>query len=127
KDIKHLFVSHFHGDHIAGLRDFPEACFTYRGDAFEALSRESMWGQIHHGFLAQLLPRDFVERGSAIDLPKSAAQTSNSLSEFRTLDYWGDGSLLLVDLPGHALGHTGFVLRTDAATVFYIVDACWDV
>jgi glyoxylase-like metal-dependent hydrolase (beta-lactamase superfamily II) len=48
-------------------------------------------------------------------------------SDFQVLDYWGDGSLLLVDLPGHADGHFGFVLNGTDRPEFYIVDACWHV
>jgi len=32
----------------------------------------------------------------------------------------------LVDLPGHAPGHTGFAFRTHDGQFFYIADACWD-
>ena len=39
----------------------------------------------------------------------------------------GDGSLRLVDLPGHADGHFGFVLQSADTRLFYIVDACWHV
>jgi len=49
------------------------------------------------------------------------------LQDFRVGDPWGDGSLLWVDLPGHAAGHCGFLLRTATETLFYVVDACWDV
>lgn len=72
----------------------------------------------------KLLPDDFLRRGVPIDIA-NFAPGSGDLSAFSVCDFWGDGSLLLVDLPGHADGHLGFVLTTASETVFYIVDACW--
>jgi glyoxylase-like metal-dependent hydrolase (beta-lactamase superfamily II) len=121
-----IFVSHFHADHIAGLRYFPEARFVYRRAAHEALLQERVGQQVRHGFLAQLLPEDFRARGQPIE-ESAFVRGAGPLEEFRVHDYWGDGSLVFVDLPGHAEGHTGFVLRTAGESLFYIVDACWDV
>jgi glyoxylase-like metal-dependent hydrolase (beta-lactamase superfamily II) len=124
--VNQVFVSHFHGDHIAGLRDFPQARFVYRRASHALLMDEGAWRQVRHGFLAKLLPRDFVARGRAIE-ETEFGPGKDALAEFRVLDYWGDGSLLLVDLPGHADGHTGYILRTATETWFYVVDACWDM
>jgi glyoxylase-like metal-dependent hydrolase (beta-lactamase superfamily II) len=124
--IDRIFVSHFHGDHIAGLRRFPGARFVYRRAAYEALLGVSTWRQVRQAFLAKLLPADFTARGLPID-EGLFAPGSGPLAEFRVVDYWGDGDLLLVDLPGHAVGHTGYLIRGPDGYVFYIVDASWDV
>jgi glyoxylase-like metal-dependent hydrolase (beta-lactamase superfamily II) len=121
-----IFVSHFHGDHIAGLRHFPQARFVYRRAAHELLLREGRWRQVRHAFLAGLLPEDFTARGHGLG-EEVFVPGEGPLSEFRVLDFWGDGDLLLVDLPGHAAGHTGYVLRTEAERLFFVVDATWDV
>lgn len=123
--VERIFVSHFHGDHIAGLRHFPQARFVHRPAALELLRRTSVWGQVHQAFLARLLPEDFAARGDPVS---EAAFTAGDgpLEELQVCDYWGDGDLLLVDLPGHAVGHTGFVVRTATERIFYVVDACWD-
>jgi glyoxylase-like metal-dependent hydrolase (beta-lactamase superfamily II) len=124
--IDRVFVSHFHGDHVAGLRRFPNSRFIYRRAAHEASLVESTWRQVRHAFLAQLLPADFTDRGLPIDEDVFKAG-SGQLAEFRTYDYWSDGDLLLVDLPGHAVGHTGYLIRGPRGYVFYIVDASWDL
>jgi len=124
--IDRIFVSHFHGDHVAGLRRFPKARFVYRRAALESSLAESTWRQVRHAFLARLLPADFEARGLPIDESVFGAG-SGPLAEFRVHDYWGDGDLLLVDLPGHAVGHTGYLIRGPAGYVFYIVDASWDL
>ena len=81
---------------------------------------------MRHGFLDALVPAGFTARGQAI-AEQAFVPGTGLLADFHVHDFWGEGSLLLVDLPGHAEGHTGYVLRTAAETVFYIVDACWDV
>ena len=126
--VEEIFISHFHGDHIAGLRHFlfPQARFVYRREAFESLSRQSVWRQVRHGFLAELLPQDLAVRGRSLE-EDALRPGSEPFDEFRVLDYWGDGDLLLVDLPGHSPGHLGFALRTETEQIFYVADACWDM
>jgi glyoxylase-like metal-dependent hydrolase (beta-lactamase superfamily II) len=123
--VREIFISHFHGDHVAGLQHFPQARFVYRHAAHAALMHQSPLKQTCHGFLPALLPDDFAQRGNGVDedefLPGNSA-----FRDLRVADYWGDGDLLLVDLPGHAPGHTGFAIRTAHAQFFYIADACWD-
>jgi glyoxylase-like metal-dependent hydrolase (beta-lactamase superfamily II) len=125
-EVRRIFVSHFHGDHVAGLRHFPKARFVYRRAAHDLLMGEGRWSQVRHAFLAGLLPADFTARGHGLG-EEEFVSGEGPLSEFRVLDYWGDGDLLLVDLPGHAAGHTGYVLRDKAHRLFFVVDATWDV
>jgi glyoxylase-like metal-dependent hydrolase (beta-lactamase superfamily II) len=121
ENVGEIFISHFHGDHVAGLHHFPGARFVYRAEAYASLMRKSAWKQVRHGFLSALLPDDFVARG----LPVASFDTT--FAGFPACDFWGDGELLLVDLPGHSPGHTGFAFRTNGRQFFYIADACWDV
>ena len=124
--VRQIFVSHFHADHIAGLKCFTQAQFIYRREAFDRLQRQSVFSQVQHGFLRELIPPDFTQRGCPLDETRFAAGIGD-WQGFQTCDYWGDGSLLLVDLPGHADGHFGLVLHSVNGRIFYIVDACWHV
>jgi glyoxylase-like metal-dependent hydrolase (beta-lactamase superfamily II) len=38
---------------------------------------------------------------------------------------FGDGSLALVTLPGHARGQLGLLARTDRGPVLFAADSCW--
>lgn len=125
-DVRSIFISHFHGDHIAGLRHFARAKFVYRRNAHESLMRQSASKQVAHGFLSTLLPDDFVERGVALEEDAFVAPAA-PFADFRVHDYFGDGELLIVDLPGHSPGHVGFAIRGEAQQYFYVADACWDL
>lgn len=123
--IRRIFVSHFHADHIGGLRCFDNAEFVYRTGALSELMRKPRRVQVHHGFLPGLLPTDFEQRGVGIS-DNQFSVGAKGFSGLPALDYFGDGSLLLVDLPGHALGHTGYLLNSITGPMLYVVDACWD-
>ncbi|MCR9116922.1 MAG: MBL fold metallo-hydrolase [bacterium] len=132
KQIDHIFVSHFHADHIGALVDFKATLFFYRSESLKNLKRMNRVFQLHQGFFEKLLPTDFEEQGEPIAEPSFIDQPIDDYDgdeafPFRWYDFWGDGSLLLIDLPGHALGHTGYLIRLADRTVFYIVDASWNL
>ena len=126
QSIRQIFVSHFHADHIGGLKCFPNARLIYRREAYEHLLRQPTRAQVRHGFLRDLLPADFEQRGIPLRDDQFIAGTG-PWQKFQVCDYWDDGSLILVDLPGHADGHFGFLLQDQERQRFYIVDACWHV
>lgn len=130
KELTGVFISHFHADHIGGAHCFDGIPFIYRRDSLEHLRNHSRLEQVRHGFLSELLPESSIEIGRTLTSGDFSATNRSvadgMLSDFVSCDYFGDGSLLLVDLPGHADGHMGFWIRSDR-DVFYIVDACWDV
>lgn len=124
-----VILSHFHPDHIGGLASLPKIPIHARVQPLDQLRKMKPIEQLHHGFIPELFP---VERNShlvtiADDRFRQAESKTTLTSQFATLDYWGDESLTLVDLPGHALGHTGFLLNTEHGRKFYIVDAAWSV
>lgn len=119
-----IFLSHFHVDHIGGTQFFSDGQFVYRHSTYQTLGKMGRVASMQHGFLPKLLPPDFEQRGQGF--PETLWHSDERLPGFRTIDYWGDGSLLLVDLPGHALGHLGFYLELTEGPLFYVTDAFWD-
>jgi glyoxylase-like metal-dependent hydrolase (beta-lactamase superfamily II) len=126
-----VVLSHLHADHLAGLGDFPAAGVVWaaatslhgalpgRRPSFTTAVRTT-----RHGFLPELLPADVLSRLTpAEELP--AADTG--LPGFEAgHDLFGDGSALLVPLPGHCPGHLGLWLpRTQGPPLFLVGDACW--
>lgn len=125
-DISCVLVSHMHGDHIAGLKDFPNARFVTLRAELDALRSKSRIGGLMHGILPRLLPADFDSRIIfADDLPSIALPPE--LKPFENgFDLLGDGSVIGVPLPGHSRGQMGVLLRqADDSLVFMVADACW--
>ena len=123
--IDNVFVSHFHADHIGATRLFDQSKFVYRSDSYDRLQPMSKRQQLDHGYIPGLLPNDFESRSQTIS--ESAFEVDEAqFPYFPSYDIWGDGSLVLIDLPGHALGHTGYLLQTANGPMLYVVDAFWD-
>lgn len=123
-----IFVTHFHGDHVGALRDFEglRARIVYRREERDFLNSLGRLAQLRCGYLDSLVPATLEGQGHAVtDADFSAGK--DGFDRFRILDWWGDGSLLLVDLPGHSISHYGVVMRTSDGPLFYVVDACWSV
>jgi len=120
-----IFISHFHADHIGGTKLFPNSKFVYRSQSLSDLNTMSNWEKLNSGFIPSLLPDDFAQRGLPLEESQFTIDDAR-LPHFQSHDYWGDGSLILVDLPGHALGHTGFLLNTQRGRQLYVVDSFWD-
>ncbi|WP_246098512.1 MBL fold metallo-hydrolase [Saccharibacillus brassicae] len=123
-----IIISHFHADHVAGLRDFPQASFLYEREALDKMRGLRGIGAVKRGFLPGLLPGDFDRRArpfapeSRVDVPEGFLP---GFAWRRLTDVLGDGSLLAVDLPGHAYGQIGLLLRTARGPALLCADAAW--
>jgi glyoxylase-like metal-dependent hydrolase (beta-lactamase superfamily II) len=124
-DVGHVLVSHFHGDHVGGLADFPAARVWCAYAAWEDLHRRSRLSALSKGLLPALAPRamedrlHFYEHAPAVRLPAQ-------LAPFNTAhDVFEDGSIYAVSLPGHAAGHFGLCFRCAGKWVFLVADAAW--
>lgn len=125
-DIRTVVVSHFHGDHIAGLTRFPRARILCARAGLDQLQRNGRFARARQGLLAALAPTDIGTRAAFFeDRPEVAL--GPDLAPFETgADLLGDGSLLAVQLPGHCPGHWGLLVRQlDDRTRFLIADAAW--
>jgi len=127
EDIRYIFISHFHADHIAGLKDFPQARFICSNLALQKIRQGSRWSNLVQGCLIDLLPLDFTKRAIFIE-ECPTIQLSAKLSPFQYgHDVFSDGSLMAISLPGHAHGHYGLMVYQNNASSFLIGDACWSI
>ncbi|WP_296817419.1 MBL fold metallo-hydrolase [Brevundimonas sp.] len=120
-DVSDVIITHFHADHVSGLRDLPNARFHASAAGYERLKRAGALGRLRHGVFFELLPVDFADRLTAFE---AARRVEAPLGLGPAADLFGDGSVLAVDLPGHAAGHHGVLFAGDPP-VLYAADAQW--
>ncbi|GAB5524856.1 MAG: MBL fold metallo-hydrolase [Roseivirga sp.] len=121
EEVRYIIVSHFHADHIGGLRDFPNAEFICSKRAFESIRSKSGWSAVKQGFLPGHLPADFDQRLRLIDFEEGQPHALLGTG----VDVFGDGSIQLYLLEGHAAGQMGALVNTASKKMFLIADAAW--
>jgi glyoxylase-like metal-dependent hydrolase (beta-lactamase superfamily II) len=123
--IRHIVLSHFHGDHASGLCRFPNATVHC-----SKAGLASVWGRgrlraLTAGTPRGLLPPDLPERCSFFE-ERPQVPLGKDLHPFDLgADVLGDGSLLAVPLPGHCPGHWGLLLREPRGLHFLVADSAW--
>jgi glyoxylase-like metal-dependent hydrolase (beta-lactamase superfamily II) len=120
-DIRRVIISHFHADHIAGLRDFPHAELVASRTAYEGIAGRRGVGALRQAFIPALLPDDIAARLTL--LPVFTGEPLPGVGP--TYDLFGDGTIRLVALPGHARGQIGALLETEQGPVLLAADGCW--
>lgn len=112
-----VILSHSHWDHASGLGDFPDADIW--------VSRQEL-DDIQHG------PQTFGGNWpSQIKLPgikwKTLAFKPVPFEGFAaSLDWYGDGSVVVVPLFGHTPGSVGVFVKVDSGRRYFLVgDAVW--
>ena len=120
-EVRWIVVSHFHADHVAGLRDFPRAKLFAAESAIEDVTSRRGLSALQHGYMPALLPDDFAARVRPIE--SLAGPYLGPLC--RAHDLFGDERFVAVALPGHARGQIGLLAQTDRGERLFVADACW--
>ncbi|ETS84468.1 hypothetical protein PFICI_02493 [Pestalotiopsis fici W106-1] len=104
KSIESIVWSHWHIDHVGDPSTFPDTPEIVVGpgakEAILPTYPENEDSQFHEKMMKGKTLREVVFDGSL------------KFYDFDAVDFFGDGSFYLIDLPGHALGHIGGVVRT---------------
>ncbi|KAF1972728.1 hypothetical protein BU23DRAFT_599487 [Bimuria novae-zelandiae CBS 107.79] len=135
EDIDTVILSHVHWDHVGTPSDFPNAEFIVGNGTLHLLANGG--GPLYPAalFNADELPKDRTK-----ELPPVASDP-NFISHTRTtqhkwqslggfpaaIDFFGDGSLYIIDAPGHLQGHVNLLARTAPGKWVYLGgDCCHD-
>jgi glyoxylase-like metal-dependent hydrolase (beta-lactamase superfamily II) len=122
-EIRHVIITHFHADHIGGLAEFPQAQIHYHAEAWRPLAALTPFKQVHAAFLPALVPSWLPAQSHVIETKEF--NPSPDLP-FPVHDLFGDGSITLVSLPGHAPGQLGILIPGEPQPLFYATDAYWN-
>ncbi len=128
QDVRHIVLSHFHADHMAGTHAFPNARIHCAKAGFEEACKGGRISSIRKGVLRSLIPADFAaravffEEGQQVILPSALHPFTGGI------DLLGDGALIAVELPGHCPGHWGLLVNdAQHGQHFMVADAAWSL
>ncbi|QDT38456.1 MBL fold metallo-hydrolase [Stratiformator vulcanicus] len=109
--VTHVVLTHGDPDHTGGLADFPDATVHLSAEELAAIEA----GDFRYP------PAQFEHRPRW----RAVGPSEQHWFEFeaRPLDLGLDGSVQLIPLFGHTLGHCGVAIQSDSGWLFYIGDA----
>jgi len=112
-----ILISHLHWDHASGIKDFPNTPIW--------TSRE----EYTHAFSEQAKPPGFIKdqyNGDSVTWKLLDMDTIPYYNFDKSLDLFGDGTIVLVELPGHTLGSLGMFVNLPSGKIYFIVgDLTW--
>ena len=117
ENLDFILLSHLHWDHVSGIPDLPGVPLLINRVEYDA-------AKVHTSNTG-ITPLIWQLMG---DNPHELFDcTGPAYMGFRSsYDLFGDGSLVLVPLPGHTPGNTGlFINRADGSRLFLVGDAVW--
>ena len=126
EEIGTIIISHFHADHIAGLRDFPKARLLSTKAELTEMTKKPRLARVARGFLSSLLPEDLETRTTYAE---DAQEIPTGLASLPIgHDLLGDGSLIGIQLPGHTKSQLGILFQNqDNLRTFLVADGCWKI
>ena len=94
EQVKYVGISHYHGDHTGQAGSFPQATLLIGKGDWDALTDPKPAAGINPAPLA-----NWISGGGKVEpVP-------------RDKDVFGDGSVVMLDLPGHTPGHHGLLVK----------------
>ncbi len=118
--IRLIVMTHLHFDHGSALADFPAATVVVSAPEWRTARAR---GSSLQGYPAPQLDPRLTYR--TLDLHGPAACAHGPFE--RALDLFGDGSLTLLDTPGHSPGHLSVLLRLREREALIAGDAIYTI
>lgn len=115
--VKNIVLSHLHWDHSSGLKDFPNA-------KIYTTPEELSFAQSIHAQSPAFLKSQY--NGNKIDWHFLAFEKKSYETFEESCDYFGDGSVVFVKLPGHTEGSLGMFIN-GVKRYFFTGDVTWKI
>jgi N-acyl homoserine lactone hydrolase len=109
-------MTHLHVDHTSGMPEFGRATFICTESEWSAAQGRMA---VLNGYVKRHLPDP--TRIQRLDFSEGVAHGPFS----RTLDLFGDGSVRLIDTPGHTPGHMSVLVRLSKGEALLAGDAIY--
>ncbi len=115
-EVNDILLTHLHWDHTGGLKHLAHSNFHVSTREWADASRVTAIDAAKRGYA----PSDY----RALEGRMSLWDVSDEDEVFGGADVFGDGSVEVVPLPGHTLGHVGYRLKmADGRTIFHVGDS----
>ena len=116
-DIDFVLLTHLHWDHTGVIEGFPEKEIWTTEEEFN-------WGRENGSGADGFFPEDYLKENLKWKFLKFGNIKYESFD--RSLDLYGDGSIVLIPLPGHTAGSVGmFVTMKDGSRYLFSGDISW--
>lgn len=112
KSVTHVIISHLHWDHAGGMLDFPHAEFIIGKKEWEYATAPDSH---RHAYIREQYDRPQLRKRLISPVPGKPF-----LGFPASYDVFGDGSFMLVDLPGHTEGLMGLILTMPSGRRFLL-------
>jgi glyoxylase-like metal-dependent hydrolase (beta-lactamase superfamily II) len=136
KDIDYVILSHVHWDHVGEPSDYPNSTFIVGSGTRYILENGAPNYPPERIIEKGVLPADRTIElpptpGSDREYMAAAEKTEHQWQSISALpnavDYFGDGSMWIIDSPGHIHGHVNALLRVGPEKWVYLGgDCCHD-
>lgn len=122
-EINTIVITHFHADHISGLKDFPNARLVCSSESWHSVQKLTGLSALKAAFLPDLLPSNcasrlqWIQNFDLVALPAQLAPYTHGFSLYQ--------NIILVHLQGHAIGQIGVFVETEQGWILLAADAAW--
>jgi glyoxylase-like metal-dependent hydrolase (beta-lactamase superfamily II) len=116
EQVKGIYLTHFHSDHVDGVYRFPKAKTFAAKEAYDFTlsSKGARFGYLKKNLPEWFQPEVFEFTNGREDVFTSSKKLS------------ADGSIVAVPMPGHSIGHTAYIVKSENCRYIFSGDTTFN-